>query len=60
MANKAFPTIPGTIEIPSGVEDFKTRNGRLYGLLQTGRKSSFGQHKLRSCSRTNLGKRRKL
>ena len=25
MANKAFPTIPGTIDIPSGVEDFKTR-----------------------------------
>ncbi len=25
MANKAFPTIPGTIEIPSGVEDFKTK-----------------------------------
>ena len=24
MANKAFPTIPGTINIPSGVEDFKT------------------------------------
>ena len=25
MANKAFPTIPGTIEIPSGLNDFKNR-----------------------------------
>ena len=24
MANKAFPTIPGTINIPGGVDDFKT------------------------------------
>ena len=25
MANKAFPTIPGTIEIPSGLTEFKNR-----------------------------------
>ena len=39
MANKAFPTIPGTIEIPSGLDDFKNKTASCVDCFRLGENS---------------------